>query len=107
MDEFYQFVALLLPKKIQYNGSIYQRPSLKWTRFNFVQPQMHPFDNFFYDHRSGNYTVSGWMADLKRRYGGIDSTLVWPSYPSLGIDDRTQFDMVAALPGGLPGVRGL
>ena len=29
---------------------------------------------------------------------------MWPSYPNLGIDDRNQFDMFRALPGGLGGV---
>ena len=29
---------------------------------------------------------------------------MWPSYPSLGVDDRNQFDMFRAPPGGLDGV---
>ena len=40
-----------------------------------------------------------------QRYGGIDSVLVWPTYPQLGVDDRNQFAMIAALPGGLAGLK--
>ena len=29
-------------KQLQYNGSIYDRKALQWTRSNFIQPQMHP-----------------------------------------------------------------
>ena len=80
---------------------------------------MHPFDRYFYDRGSGsssttttnsssttarNYTVDRYLDDANARYGGLDAALVWPSYPNLGVDDRNQFDMFRALPGGLGGV---
>jgi iron(II)-dependent oxidoreductase len=65
---------------------------------------MHPYDLFFYDPVSGNYTVSRWLDDLNRRYGGIDAMLMWPTYTNIGADDRNQFDLFRALPGGLDAV---
>ena len=90
---------------IAYNGSIYDAPALHWVRTHqWVQPQMHPFDLYFYNRSlasgDGAFTVDRYLGDLNARYGGIDSVLVWPSYPLLGLDDRNQFDMFDALPGG-------
>jgi len=93
--------------RMGYDGAQYDRPELKWTQSSFVQPQMMAHDRYFYDPQSGRYTVDRYLADLKTRYGGIDSVLVWPSYPNLGIDDRNQFDLIRDMPGGIDGVRAM
>lgn len=92
-------------KDLQYGDARYREPALAWTQSSFVQPQMMVHDRFFYDPVAGRYTVKRYLDDLKRRYGGIDSVLVWPIYPNMGIDNRNQLDMVAQLPGGKEGVR--
>jgi formylglycine-generating enzyme required for sulfatase activity len=70
-----------------------------------MQPQMMVHDRYFYDPVAGKYTVGRYLDDLDKRYGGIDAVLVWATYPNMGIDNRNQLDMVASMPGGLPGVR--
>jgi iron(II)-dependent oxidoreductase len=87
------------------NGSEYERAELKWTQSSFVQPQMMVHDRFFYDPTARRYTVDRYLNDVEARYGGIDSILVWPTYPNIGIDDRNQYDLVADLPGGRDGVK--
>ena len=67
--------------------------------------QVHPYDRFFFDEVSGNYTVERFLADLERRYGGVDAVLLWPTYTNIGIDDRNQFDFFRTMPGGLDGVK--
>ena len=59
----------------------------------------------FYDPVAGRYTVDRYLDDLEKRYGGIDSVLIWPTYPNMGIDDRNQHDMIRSMPGGIAGVR--
>jgi len=93
--------------RMGYDGAQYDRPELKWAQSSFVQPQMMAHDRFFYDPQAGRYTVDRYLADLKQRYGGIDSVLIWPTYPNLGVDDRNQFDLIRDMPGGIDGVRAM
>ena len=90
---------------VGYDGSRYDVPALQWTQSSFIQPQAMVEDRYLYDLVAGRYTVDRYMADVDQRYGGIDSILLWPVYPNIGIDDRNQLDMIAAMPGGLGGVR--
>lgn len=68
----------------------YKRQGLLWTQSSFVQPQMMVDDRFFYDPQARRYTVDRYLEEVNARYGGIDSVLVWPTYPNIGIDDRNQ-----------------
>src|ERR1051325_1695415 len=90
--------------QMKYDGSEYDRPELKWAQSSFIQPQMMVEDRYFYDPVVGRYTVDRYCDDLEKRYGGIDSVLIWSVYCNIGIDNRNQHDMVRAQPGGLPGV---
>ena len=91
--------------RMNYRGTEYERLELQWTQRSFIQPQMMVEDRYFYDPVAGKYTVDRYLDDLEKRYGGIDSVLVWAVYCNIGIDNRNQHDMVRALPGGLAGVR--
>ena len=80
-------------------------PDLSWTQNSFIQPQMMVHDRYFYSAAEGRYTVARYLDDLTARYGGIDSVLVWHTYPNIGVDDRNQYDLFRDLPGGTDGVR--
>ena len=84
-----------------YQGGVFDK--LKWTQSSYIQPQMHPYDRYFYS--NGSYTVDRYLNDVKTRYGGIDAMLMWPTYTNIGIDDRNQFDYFRTMPGGLDGVK--
>ena len=110
-EEYQRFLdALRYWRKVRriyvgYDDSRYNLPSLKWSQSSFIQPQAMVEDRYLYDPAAGKYTVNRYLADVDKRYGGIDAILLWPDYPNLGIDDRNQLDMIAAMPGGLDGVR--
>jgi formylglycine-generating enzyme required for sulfatase activity len=91
--------------RMGYDGAEYARPELKWTQSSFIQPQMMCEDRYFYDPVAGHYTVDRYLNDLDKRYGGIDSVLIWPVYPNIGIDNRNQWDLHRDLPGGVEGLR--
>jgi formylglycine-generating enzyme required for sulfatase activity len=83
----------------------YAEPALQWGQRSFIQPQMMAHDRYFYDPVARRYTVRRYLEDLRKRYGGIDSVLIWPTYPNIGVDNRNQFDLWRDMPGGLTGVR--
>jgi gamma-glutamyl hercynylcysteine S-oxide synthase len=91
--------------RLNYTDAQYSRPELRWGQSSFIQPQAMVEDRYFYDPVAGRYTVERFLADLDERYGGIDSVLLWPVYPNIGIDSRSQHDLLHDLPGGLAGIR--
>ena len=91
--------------RMGYDATQYQRPELLWTQTSFIQPQMMVHDRYFYDPAAQQYTVNRYLDDVDSRYGGIDSVLLWHTYPNLGIDNRNQFDLFRDLPGGVPALR--
>jgi iron(II)-dependent oxidoreductase len=91
--------------RIGYSGARYELPESQWIQSSFMQPQMMVHERYFYDPVAGKYTVDRYLDDLEKRYGGIDSVLVWATYPNMGIDTRNQLDMVRSMPGGVAGVR--
>jgi formylglycine-generating enzyme required for sulfatase activity len=91
--------------RMGFDDSAYRLDALKWAQSSFIQPQMMVHDRDFFDAATGKYTVDKYLDDLVKRYGGIDSVLVWHTYPNIGIDDRNQYDLFHDLPGGIPAVR--
>ena len=91
--------------RIGFDDYWYSQPALQWTQSSFIQPQMMVHDRYFYDPVAGKYTVDRYMDDLEKRFGGIDSVLIWPTYPNMGIDNRNQHDMIRSMPGGIPGLK--
>ena len=91
--------------RMGYNDAEYRRPELLWTQRNFIQPQTMAEERYLYDPAAGKYTVNRYLDDLTRRYGGVDSVLIWPVYPNIGIDNRNQWDLARDLPGGVTGLR--
>lgn len=92
-------------REINYHDDIYRRSDLAWTRHIFTQDQMLIWDRSLYDPGARVYTVDRALAAVESRFGPIDSVLLWPGYPNLGLDERNQFDLIRDLPGGIPELR--
>ena len=68
---------------------------------------MHLWDRYLWDDEKKQYTVDKLLQDFVDRYGGIDSILLWPIYPNIGLDASNMFDRINSLPGGFEGVKNL
>ncbi|CAK4686065.1 unnamed protein product [Aphanomyces euteiches] len=84
--------------------NVYNIPSLQWSQRSFVQVFAMMNDRKLFDRASNKFTVDAFLQSID---APVDSVLLWPSYPNLGIDPRNQFDLWSVLPGGLDGFRSL
>jgi len=91
--------------RVGYDDTNYRRPDLKWTQRNFICVQMMIEERTFFDVNKAAYTVDAFLDRLEKEFGGVDSVLIWNTYPNLGVDDRNQFDRLGDMPGGIEGVR--
>lgn len=90
-----------------FNDSLYQRKDLEWIRRSYVIHLLMSWDRQFYDNRDNRYHLLDFLRKGKPLYGGDDVVGIWPTWPSLGIDQRNQFDLFRDLPGGLVQIRAL
>ncbi|CAH0489651.1 unnamed protein product [Peronospora farinosa] len=87
--------------------NVYNIQELQWTQQNFVQTFLMMNDRSIYDRETQQYTVDKYVEEMEQRVGTIDSVLIWPAYPNIGIDNRNQWDLLRDLPGGVEGVKGV
>lgn len=78
---------------------------LEWTHRNFVMGFVYIWDTDFWDMESGRYKVDEYCRLMEQEYGGMQSVILWHSYPVIGIDEKNQFDFFREMPGGLEGLK--
>lgn len=88
-----------------FDETLYKREDLKWIRKAYVMHLMMAWDKEFYDYPSGKFNLAAFVAKGKKLYGGDDVICIWPTWPTLGVDARNQFDLYRDLPGGLSAIR--
>lgn len=88
-----------------FNDELYKRPDLQWIKKAYVMHLMMAWDKHYYDYKTGQFNWQKFQQRGKEWYGGDDVICVWPTWPSLGLDQRNQFDLYRDLPGGLPAIR--
>ncbi len=86
--------------KTTFDDSMYRREDLKWIRSAYTMHLIMAWDKEF--PRLVDFAKRG-----KDLYGGDDVICLWPTWPTLGVDQRNQFDMYRDLPGGLSGLRSM
>ena len=90
-----------------FDNSMYKRSDQAWIRKAYVMHLLMGWDKSFYDYKSGKFGLTNFIKKGKKLYGGDDVLCIWPTWPSLGLDQRNQFDLYRDLPGGLPALKSL
>ena len=90
-----------------FNNSLFERKDLQWIRHSYVMHLVQAWNKSFYDSKDKKYHVNEFIDRGKKLYGGDDVIGIWPTWPSLGLDQRNQFDLFRDLPGGTKKLREL
>ncbi len=91
----------------QFDNSLFNRMDLQWIRHSYVMHLIQAWDHKLYNPSKNKYQLNNFITKSKLLYGGDDVIGIWPTWPTLGLDQRNQFDLFRDLPGGLPAVKKL
>lgn len=90
-----------LPTGKPFDNTLYQRPDLQWVRHMYVGHFTQYWNNYVYDTEQNRYTLDDFDTLCRHHFGGNDHYMVWSGWPVIGLDQRNQFDLTRALPGGI------
>lgn len=90
-----------------FDDSLYKRADLQWIKRAYVMHLIMAWDKDFYDYQTGKFNLIDFVDRGRRLYGGDDVIGIWPTWPTLGLDQRNQFDLYGDLPGGFARMRNL
>lgn len=90
-----------------FDNSMYERNDLSWIRKSYVMHLMMAWDKQYYDLSDNQFHLSEFIDRSKNNYGGDDVIGIWPTWPTLGLDQRNQFDLFRDLPGGTKRIKSM
>lgn len=90
-----------------FDNIMFERKDLQWIQHAYVMHLMQAWDHKVYNAETKKYQLISFIEKGKKLYGGDDVIGIWPTWPSLGLDQRNQFDLFRDLPGGLPALKNL
>lgn len=93
------FQEKMLYEVERFNNKLYERKDLAWIRHAYTMHLMMAWEKNYYSDSSYHYTE--FLAHKKKLYGGDDIFTIWPTWPVLGLDQRSQWDLMKDLPGGI------
>ncbi len=88
-------------------NDLFARQDLRWIRHSYVMHLIMNWNHLYYDYETKTYGLEQFLERGKRLYGGDDVMGIWPTWPTLGLDPRNQFDMFRDLPGGTAKIKEL
>ncbi|MEI7421420.1 MAG: SUMF1/EgtB/PvdO family nonheme iron enzyme [Prolixibacteraceae bacterium] len=84
----------------KFDNSMFERDDLKWIRHSYVSHLLMAWNRNFYDVTDQKFHLEEFVRSGKQLYGGDDFIGIWPTWPTLGVDQRNQWDLFRDLPGG-------
>ena len=88
-----------------FDNSLYEREDLDWIKKSYLVVLQMAWDREFYDRFTGKFTYPDLIKNGISLIGKIDVFGIWPTWPRLGLDQRTQWEMYGDLPGGTTQLR--
>lgn len=95
------FQQKMLYEVNDFDNSLYRRSDLSYIRNAYTMHLMMAWNKDYYDNADSSYHFASFLEKMKTLYGGDDVFAIWPTWPVLGLDQRTQWKLMEALPGGL------
>ena len=90
-----------------FDETMYHRKDLQWITQAKMMQLMMAWDSRLYNRKTGKYVLNKFIRKSKLQYGGDDIIGIWPTWPTLGMDQRNQWDMYRDMPGGWKGLQSL
>jgi formylglycine-generating enzyme required for sulfatase activity len=82
-----------------FNKKLYERKDLEYIRHSYTMHLMMAWEKNYYSDSSYHYKE--FLENKRKLYGGDDIFTIWPTWPVLGLDQRTQWNLMEDLPGGI------
>ncbi|MGE5107243.1 MAG: formylglycine-generating enzyme family protein [Sphingobacteriales bacterium] len=95
------FQEKILYEVKNFDNTLYQRKDLEYIRHSYTMHLMMAWEKNYYSAKDSAYKYYEFLPDKKKLYGGDDIFTIWPTWPVLGLDQRTQWNLMEDLPGGL------
>jgi formylglycine-generating enzyme required for sulfatase activity len=93
------FQEKMLYEVKDFNNKLYERDDLNYIRQSYTMHLMMAWEKNYYSDSS--YHFKEFLQHKQKLYGGDDIFTIWPTWPVLGLDQRTQWDLMGDLPGGI------
>ncbi|WP_167619335.1 formylglycine-generating enzyme family protein [Maribellus sediminis] len=84
-----------------FNNTFFERDDLAWIRHSYLNQAMMAWDHNFYDAEAGKYTLPEFIEMNNKVLGGAEIYGLWPTWPTLGLDQRNQWDLFRTMPSGI------
>ena len=88
-----------------FDNHLYERQDLKWINHSFVGHFVSAWHSYFYNGEKQLLTYKDFDANTIKNFGGDDYVVLWTGFPVLGLDQRNQWDLMRAMPGGVKQLR--
>ena len=84
-----------------FDETLYHRKDLQWIRKAYVVVLQFAWDQQFFDRKKHKYNFFSFLKEGVDDFGGYDVYGIWPTWPRLGLDQRSQWQLYEDLPYGL------
>lgn len=93
------FQQKMLYEVEKFDNKLYERKDLEYIRNSYTMHLMMAWEKNYYS--NSMYHFKEFLEDKKKLYGGDDIFTLWPTWPVLGLDQRSQWNLMEDLPGGI------